>query len=290
VRGRASDPLSPWYTPNSWWHQRWLDLVTEMIDLYQPDLLYTDGGPPFSPHDIQPGLAAVAHLYNTSAAAHGGRNRAVYAHKEREERLRRIGVFDVERSQEPRVSPVPWQTDTCLGSWFYDAHAVYKTPAHVIELLVDVVAKNGNLLLNVPQLPDGTLDAECHHLLSELAGWMETHGEGIHGTRPFRAGAEGPSGVVIDGFREDRVTWTSADYRFTRRGDTVYAFQMAWPTDRRAVIHSIEPRDEVVEVRLLGADTGALPFTRAGSTGALVVDLPEHAPSRYLTCLAVELG
>ncbi len=290
VPGCQALPVSPWYTTNSWWHQRWLDLVTEMIDLYQPDLWYTDGSPPFFPHGVQPALTAAAHLYNTSSAAHGGRNQAIFAHKERQEHMRRIGVLDVERTQEPHVSPVPWQTDTCLGSWFYHDRAVYKTPAHVIELLVDIVAKNGNLLLNVPQLPDGTLDAECQHLLTELADWMEVHSEGIHGTRPFREGIEGPSCVTIDGFREDQVAWTSADFRLTRRGDTVYAFQMAWPADRRAVVRSIDARDKVARVRLLGADTGPLRFTQSGTTGELIVDLPEHAPSRYLTCLAVELG
>ncbi|TDC73164.1 alpha-L-fucosidase [Streptomyces hainanensis] len=289
VPGCQDVPVSPWYTTNPWWHRRWLDLVTEMIDLYQPDLLYTDGPPPFFPHGMQPALTATAHLYNTSAAAHDGRNQAVFAHKERHERLRGFGVLDVERSQEPRVSPVPWQTDTCLGSWFYDVNAVYKTPAHVIELLVDIVAKNGNLLLNVPQLPDGTIDRECRHLLSELADWMAFHGEGIHGTRPFREGVEGPSGVTIDGFREDRVPWTGADYRFTHRGNTVYAFQMAWPTDGRAVIHSVNTGDKVTRVRLLGTGADSLPFTRVDPTGGLVVSLPERAPAPYPTCLAIEL-
>ncbi len=287
VPGRRPDPVAPWYTANPWWHQRWLDLVTEMIDRYQPDLLYSDGPPPFAPHGLDAGLRAVAHLYNTSAEAHGGENRAVYTHKDRQEQTRRIGVLDVERSQEERVVERPWQTDTCLGGWFYDVRAVYKTPAHVIEILVDVVAKNGNLLLNVPQLPDGTLDEECHHLLAELAGWMELCGEGIHGTRPFRDGVEGPSGVVVDGFREERVDWTSADYRFTRRGSTVYAFQMAWPADGRAIIHALTPEDRVASVRLLGGRP--LVHDRLYPGGALVVDLPDHAPSSYVNCLAIEL-
>ncbi|GAB2886535.1 alpha-L-fucosidase [Streptomyces mayteni] len=286
--GRRPDPVAPWYTANEWWHRRWLELATEMIDRYQPDLLYSDGPPPFGPQGFDAGLRAVARLYNSSAAAHGGENQAVYLHKDRQEQIRRIGVLDVERSQEERLTPYPWQTDTCVGGWFYDVRAVYKTPAHVIEMLVDIVAKNGNLLLNIPQLPDGTLDEECRHLLTELAGWMETCGEGIHGTRPFRAGVEGSSGVVVDGFREERVPWSAADYRLTRRDRTVYAFQMAWPQDGRAVVRGFRREDRVVAVRLLGA--GPVPFERIHPGGELVVDLPERAPSRYVNALAIELG
>ncbi|MDT0347668.1 alpha-L-fucosidase [Streptomyces litchfieldiae] len=285
--GRRPDPVVPWHTGNAWWHRRWLDLVTEMIDRYQPDLLYSDGAPPFSPHGIDAGLRAAAHLYNTSAAAHGGENRAVYTHKDRQGHIRRIGVLDVERSQEERVMPYPWQTDTCVGGWFYDVRAVYKTPGHVIEILVDVVAKNGTLLLNIPQLPDGTIDAECRHLLTELAAWMDLCGEGIHGTRPFRDGVEGPSRVAVDGFREEQASWDAADYRLTQRDGTVYAFQMAWPKDARAVIRSLDPDDRVASVRLLGA--GPMPFEQVYPGGELVVDLPDHGPSRYVNALAIEL-
>ncbi|MFD5316643.1 alpha-L-fucosidase [Streptomyces sp. NPDC127098] len=286
--GRRPDPVAPWYTPDEWWHLRWLELVTEMIDRYQPDLLYSDGAPPFGPQGLDAGLRAAAHLYNTSAAANDGHNQAVYLHKDRQEHVRRIGVLDVERSQEERLTPYPWQTDTCVGGWFYDVRAVYKTPAHVIEILVDVVAKNGNLLLNIPQLPDGTIDEECRHLLTELADWMALCGEGIHGTRPFRDGVEGSSGVVVDGFTETRVPWTAADHRLTRRDRTVYAFQMAWPKDGRTVIRSIRLEDRVAAVRLLGH--GPVPFDQIYPGGELVVDLPDHAPTPYVNALAVELG
>ncbi|MBA2813286.1 alpha-L-fucosidase [Streptomyces sp. KM273126] len=287
VPGRRPDPVVPWYAADAGWQERWLDLVTEMIDLYEPDLLYSDGAPPFGTAGMAPGLRAAAHLYNSSAARHDGSNQAVYTHKERHGEIRRIGVLDVERSQESSVSPVPWQTDTCLGGWFYDVRSVYKTPAHVIELLVDIVAKNGSLLLNVPQLPDGSIDDECRHLLKELAVWMDVCGEAVHGTRPFQDGAEGPSAVVVDGFREERVAWTEADYRLTRRGNTVYAFQMAWPGDRRAIVRSLGPDTEIASVRLLGA--GPVDHHQVYPEGELVVDLPDRAPTRYVSCLAIEV-
>lgn len=288
--------LDPWYTPNKWWHQRWFDIIKEVIDLYQPDLLYSDGvlpfvntwgKPEFNPDhpDYQAGLHAVAHLYNTSASLNGGVNRAVYNQKDRKKEIYSIGVMDIERSQEPDIKPEPWQTDTCVGDWFYNVRAVYKKPGHVIEMLVDIVAKNGNLLLNIPQKPDGTIDDECRFILEEMAKWMAVCAEGIYGTRPFRVSGEGLSRVVIEQFKEDKVEWSPADFRFTQKGSTVYAFQMRAPEDRVAVIRTFNPGDKVKNVRLLGASE--VPFQQ--TYGALMVSLPERLPTEYVNCLAIEL-
>ena len=175
------------------------------------------------------GLNAVAHLYNTSAAANGGVNHAVYNQKDRRQDVYRIGILDIERSQESDIKPDPWQTDTCVGDWFYHVKDEYKKPGHVIEILVDIIAKTGNLLLNIPQKPDGTIDNECTYILQEMAKWIRICGEGVYSTRPFRISGEGYSRVVIDHFQEDRVDWNSGDFRFTQKGNTLYAFQMRWP-------------------------------------------------------------
>ncbi|TQM43595.1 alpha-L-fucosidase [Pseudonocardia cypriaca] len=284
-RSSGAAVQEPWYAPDPWWHRRWLDLVTEMVDRYRPDLLYSDGPLPFGAGAFEPGLQAVSHLYNTSAAGHDGENQAVYNQKGRGPDLEAIGVLDIERSQEPDARPFVWQTDTCVGQWFYDDRAEYKTPGHVIELLIDIVAKNGNLLLNIPQLPDGSIDEECTFLLEELAGWIAACGEGIHGTRPFRTCGEGPSQVAIEGFREDAVDWTAEDFRFTQRDQTLYAFQMRWPADGRAVIKSLGPDERVSAVRLLGA--GELAFEQ--NTEQVTITLPAKPPTRYPHCLALQL-
>ena len=289
--------LKPWYTANEGWHQKWFDTMKEIIDLYQPDLLYSDGPLPFgstnfSDHethagdtDYTAGLHAVAHLYNTSAAVHGGTSQAVYNQKDRRQEIYSVGVLDIERSQEPHINPHPWQTDTCVGGWFYDVRQVYKKPGHVIEILVDIISKNGNLLLNIPQKPDGTLDDECHYILKELAKWNKVCAEGVYGTRPFRVFGEGPSKVVIDHFKEDAVGWSAADFRFTQKGNTLYAFQMRWPENGKAIIQSLTAQDKVKSVRLLGV--GEVPFEQP--FGALVVNLPEQRPTEYVHCLAIDL-
>lgn len=286
----------PWYANDPGFHDYWLKAVTEMIDLYEPDLLYSDGGLPFGdkgPEDpsgaedpmYAMGLQAVAHLYNVSTRKHGD-NRAVYNQKDTRPEIARVGVLDLERSQLPGINPEPWQTDTCIGGWFYDVRRTFKKPGHLIEMLIDIVSKNGCMLLNILQRPDGTIDEETTWLLGEMAGWFEICGEAVHGTRPWRAFGEGDSRVVIKGFTEDQVPWNSSDYRFTRKGGNLYAFMMRAPENRVAVIKTLSEEEKVASVRLLGA--GDCPFQQA--FGALTVKLPRNLPTPYTNCLEVVLA
>ena len=111
--------------------------------------------------------------------------------------------------------------------------------------------------MNVPQKPDGTIDDECTYTLEEMAKWIKVCKEGVFGTRPFRAAGEGYSKVHIEGFKEDAVDWTSSDFRFTTKGNTLYAFQMRWPEDNRAVIKSLTPAEKV---RMCGSLGGQCAF------------------------------
>ncbi len=271
-----------WYTDDPSWHEKWFLYMKDLIDQYQPDLLYSDGGVPFG--DV--GLSAIAHLYNTSAQQNSGVNQAVYNQKDRDEKVYQVGVLDIERSQLPDIRKDVWQTDTCVGHWFYDVRAVYKTPKQVAEILVDIVSKNGNLLLNIPQRPDGTLDDECLWVLEGMAKWIRVNGEGIYGTRPWMQAGEGPSQVVIDHFKENTVDWTIEDFRFTSKGNAVYAFQMKWPEGGRTVIRSMAGGKvgRVASVELLGVKE-ALQFEQ--TERGLVIALPAQKSSDYTQCLKV---
>ncbi|HBQ65142.1 MAG TPA: alpha-L-fucosidase [Clostridiales bacterium] len=289
---RANTKARPWYTSNTKFHDYWLAVMKEVIDLYQPDLLYSDGALPFGEREVADtedakfacGLEAVAYLYNKSAEKHG-KNQAVYNQKDYRPEIYRIGVLDIEKSQLARISEDPWQTDTCIGNWFYDARLEYKKPEHIIEMLVDIVSKNGNMLLNILQKPDGTIDDETRFILEEMASWFSVCGEGIYGTRPWRKFGEGDSRVVIDGFKEAKVQWNSSDFRFTAKDSTIYAFMLGMPENHAVVIKSLAKEEQVTSVHLLGG--AKLPFHQA--FGILTVQLPETMPTKYTNCLAIEI-
>jgi alpha-L-fucosidase len=290
---RRTPGARPWYTPNEAFRAYWLKVMHEVMDLYEPDLLYSDGGLPFGERehsnpqddDYRYGLDAVAHLYNTSIRKHG-ENIAVYNQKDSRPEIAQVGILDIEKSQLPGIHPNPWQTDTCIGNWFYDVKQVFKKPGHIIEMLIDIVSKNGNMLLNILQKPDGTIDDETRYLLTELADWMAINAEAIHGTSPWRTYGEGDSTVLIEGFKEEQVVWNSSDYRFTQKGNVLYAFMLAAPENRVAVIKSLTPDERVTKVSLLGA--GECAFRQA--FGTLVVELPHTLPSSYTNTLAIVLA
>jgi alpha-L-fucosidase len=224
-----------------------------VIDQFQPDLLYSDSDLPFG----AVGMAAVAHLYNTSASLHG-QNRAVYNQKNTNPNIFKVGVLDIERSQRNDIGEDPWQTDTSVGDWFYNVNDVYKTPTQVLETLVDIVSKNGNLVLNIPQKPDGELDDECTYLLKQMAVWMKRgEGEGIFASRPWNVSGEGLARFAQKAtFEEKAVAWTPSDFRFTTNGDTLFAYQMAASEDGSGIIRSLALRSSgiVSAVRSLTGD------------------------------------
>lgn len=286
---------SPWYTDNETFHTYWVNVMKELIDLYTPDLLYSDGSLPFcahwleeqpvgSPESYKSGLEAVAYLYNASITKYGD-NRAVYTQKSRRSEVYRVGILDIEKSQLPDINPEPWQTDTCIGNWFYDAKQNYKKPAHIIEMLVDIISKNGTMLLNVLQKPDGTIDDEAKYILSELEAWFKICSEGVYNTRPWKVSGEGATKVATGLFQEDKAEWNETDVRFVKKGSTVYAFLMAKPRGHAAVLRSFNEGEAVKAVRLLGA--GNMEFNH--SYGVLSVKLPDILPTEYVNCLAIEL-
>ena len=162
------------------WRDNYFDRIKDVVTQYEPDLLYTDGGIPFGDY----GLALVAHLYNTSARRHGGKVEAIYTGKSRSDAAAGMCVLDVERGVVDSIWPRAWQTDTCVGNWHYDTRARYKTPKRVIDMLVDIVSRNGNLLLNFPLPNSGMPDDKELAILESITAWMAVNSEAIYATRP----------------------------------------------------------------------------------------------------------
>jgi alpha-L-fucosidase len=237
------------------WKRHYLDRMTDLIDRYHPDLLYTDGHLPFEEY----GLKMVAHLLNVSATLHGGKTEAVYNSKDVSDCAIGTCVLDHERGVSDGIAINPWQTDTCIGQWHYKRGQEYKSSKKVIDMLVDIVSKNGNLLLNFPLPNSGELDPQELRVLEGITAWMAMNNEGIYESRPWKIYGEGPSTKVkVDPgrFNEDKQKdLTEEDIRFTTKGRTIFAFVMGAPenvaVNALGLANVLNP-GKIADVELLG--------------------------------------
>jgi alpha-L-fucosidase len=267
-----------WYSTNPRWQRMWYNEIKELVDNYHPDLLYTDGGVPFG---NEVGRSLIAHLYNENLSRTGKGLEVVYTCKQKSEGR---WVEDLERGVMPGVNPYTWQTDTSIGDWFYNRNWKFRPLSWTVHMLVDIVSKNGNLLLNVVQRPDGSLDPEVEQMLEQMAQWIAVHGEAIYGSRPWQIYGEGPVRTKGGHFKED-FDYSSKDIRFTTKGETLYAIALGWPQDGQLVIKSLGTTadgngNRIQGVELLG-HKGKLKFTQTAE--GLSVTLPAEKLSE-LTC------
>jgi alpha-L-fucosidase len=276
--------------PDSW-KRHYLDRMTDLIDKYKPDFLYTDGHLPFE----DTGLKMVSHLYNVSAQLHGGQTEAVYTSKTESDCAIGTCLLDHERGVSEGIAKNPWQTDTCIGQWHYNRGEKYKSAKKVIDLLTDIVSKNGNLLLNLPLPNSGELDHEEMNTLNGITDWMQINSEGIYSSRPWKIYGEGPSTkakIGTSNFNEDKQKdLTAEDVRFTQKGSTVYAFVMGSP-EKQAVVQALglaspQTPGKILNVELLGSK-GKVNWKQ--EDGALKVEMPAEKISEIGITLKVELA
>ena len=282
------------------WKMHYFKRIKDLIDTYQPDLLYTDGDIFYEEY----GLSLLADLYNNSAKMHGGQGEAVAFSKLPSDCQTGTCVLDWERGVAGGIAANPWQTDTCIGDWHYNRGVIYKTPKYVIDMLVDIVSRNGNLLLNFPLPNSGELDYEEMVVLEEITKWMAVNSEGIHGTRPWKIFGDGPIATApVDGgtrFNESaRKELTAEEVRFTTKGETIYAFVMGWPekvaSDGPMVLIRplalVEPANgnalmppKINRVEMLGSKE-KLTWTQDGQ--GLTVVMPKEKPCEYAVALKI---
>ncbi|MET3471135.1 alpha-L-fucosidase [Novosphingobium sp. 1529] len=251
---------------------RWLARQKNLVERYRPDMVYFDDyGLPFDHY----GLEAAAHFYNQATAWHGSPDVVLTAKRLSDDQQRAV-VEDVERGFAADIRPRPWQTCTCIGDWHYNrdrfAQKSY-VPAHqVIQRLVDVVSKNGNLLLSIPLRGDGTYDAEESKILDGITAWMAVHGDAmIHGSRPWRRYGEGPTkldtGIMAEG---KSGPFTAQDIRFTTKHGALFAAMLEWPDAPVRIASLGQQAGQVASARLLGG--GPVPFRQ--DADGLVLTLP----------------
>ena len=258
----------------------------DAINRYNPDLIYFDVTVlPFYPIS-DAGLKITAHMYNHSAATHHGKNQAVVFGKILEEDMKDALVWDVERGAPNKIMERPWQCCNCLGDWHYNQGVYerngYKSAHTVAKLLVDIVSKNGNMLLSVPLRADGTPDEKELAIMKEFGAWMKVNSESIVKTRPWKVFGEGPianADIKINdqGFNDGQYTNAGAnEIRFTQTEKNLYVTALAWPENHTITVKSLAEGSSlyphsIKSVDLLGY--GKVKFERTPE--ALVITLPE---------------
>ena len=266
------------------------DRTLDAINRYQPDLVYFDVTVlPFHPIS-DCGLRIATHLYNKNP-------RAVVFGKILDDEQRKALTWDVERGAPNEIIPYPWQTCNCIGNWHYNTKVyeqnTYKTAEQVVKQLVDIVSKNGNMLLNIPLRADGTYDEKEARFLDELEAWMTQNGESIFGTRPWTKFGEGPVAekdikMRAQGFNDSQYAGMDChDIRFNQTKKYLYVTAMGWPeavtpspgkpATRQLVIKSLAKGNTNFKKRISSAWLlGYGKVSASQTTEGLVVTLPQE--------------
>jgi alpha-L-fucosidase len=242
------------------------DRTRDLIDQHDPDLLYFD-------NSLFPlgwaGMNVGAYFYNHNLRTRGGKLEAVANVKDVPDRLAKSVVADYERGLTNQIMQYPWQSETCLGDWHYNRALFekpgefggYIPPRDVVHWLIDAVSKNGTFILNVPGRPDGTIDAKEKAVLDQISAWMQTNGEAIYATRPWKIYGEGPNVVKPGSFQGHSIAQLGPkDIRFTRNkaNTIVYSIVLGWP-EEPLVIQALGTSaatnpGKVDQVKLLGTE------------------------------------
>jgi alpha-L-fucosidase len=290
LQAKDGTPLSNDFTyVSSAWTDDWLARSSEIVEKYHPDVFYFDWW--IGQSSVRPALTRFAAFYYNASLKYGDHVGVIdykdYAMQEHS------AVLDIERGQLGDTRPLHWQTDTSVSnkSWGYIENDTFKSPEFIVHQLVDVVSKNGNLLLNVGPRSDGTIPEEVQQVLLDVGSWLKINGDAIYGSRPWKIYGEGPTKVATGTFHETNTpAYTAEDFRFTTKGNTLYAIELSWPSDGEAVIHALGTgaggNTKVESVSLLGSEAN-LQFQR--QPDGLHIQLPAKAPGKYAYAFRIAL-
>jgi alpha-L-fucosidase len=280
VPRRADEPVSYEFILD--WYAR----TRELVDKFSPDVLWFDFG--WHRDEFAPWRSRVAAYYYNHALEHGYEPVLQYKDKLPEN----AAVFDVERGKLDDVREHYWQTDTSVSfkSWSYIEDDEFRSVASLVHDLVDIVSKNGNLLLNIGPKADGTIPQEVQDLLRGLGAWLKLNGEAIYGTRAWTTYGEGPTGIPKAFSELDQASYSAKDVRFTRKDNILYATLFGWP-GATATVKTLKTggpvaQEQIESVEMVGV-SGGLAWSQ--SALGLNVQMPEVAPCDHACVLRITL-
>lgn len=219
----------------------WLLRCCEIVDRFHPRLIYFDW---WILHGaVKPYLRKFAAYYYNRAEEEGYEPVICYKH---DAFPFGCATVDVERGQFAGCKPYAWQTDTACAynSWCYTTENRFKDPAGILRDLVDIVSKNGCLLLNIGPRADGTITDEDKNILLTIGKWLKINGEAIYGSRPWRVSAEGPTEIPEGQFTDgEQKHFTPQDVRYTCRGGHIYAIALSYPENGEVAFPALGERD-----------------------------------------------
>ena len=274
-------------TPDEQFYKDWWAKIKEYIDTYQPDLIWFD----WWLENLDETLRQEFLAYYYNQGVKWGKEVAV-SYKETTFPIT-TAIKDYERGRPNQPKHPAWLTDTSPGAWFYRPNAQFKTPNELVDILVDIVAKNGVMLLNVPPDPDGTIPEVMVNLLSDIGSWLEINGKAIYGTRPWTVFGEGPTRLPEGGHKIEKlkIVYTSSDIRYTKRSDNeFYAIVMDKPQGD-IVMRTLSTQigalnSKILNVELLGSQE-KVKWER--NEDGLIIQAPLSYPSNYAHAFRIVL-
>ena len=276
---------------DQWYEEIWYGKLKEVIDQYQPDIIWFDYV-----------LDAIPEAYRQKFSAYylneaEKLDKEVVIVRKQEDLPINYTVEDLEKSRKNQIGLEPWMTDETIskGSWCYTENLDIKGSADVLHVLIDIVSKNGVLLLNVSPMANGTIPENQQQVLLDMGAWLDVYGESIYGTRPWYTFGEGPTKEPeghFDNHQEFlKIKYSWKDVRYTTKGDLIYATLLGWPGAGEELVLKAFAEDklsdplEIASVSLMGS-SAELKWELANE--GLTLTIPEEAPDQMAVVFKIE--
>jgi alpha-L-fucosidase len=275
-----------------WLEEVWFGKLKEVIDKYQPDIMWFDSWMDQIPEAYRQKYCA----YYLNEAEKLGKEVVIV--RKQDDLPLNVSVDDLEKSRKNRLEAKSWMTDETVstGSWCYTEDLKIKPTADILHVLIDIVSKNGVLLLNISPKADGTIPEEQKNVLTTMGEWLSKYGESIYGTRPWYTFGEGPTKEPEGHFSNHqaflKVKYSAKDVRYTTKGTAVYATILGWPGNGTEVLFESFSKEnwkesrEIKKVSLLGCEKD---INYDISEKGLKVTMPEKTVDEMAVVFKIEL-